>query len=167
MKTRDIVIGGIVLVVLIAAALLIRRARLNKQASLPEATPTISERVQKTFNGISIPTDRESADLSDVSGGQGIGVATRKYTGGTFSLTIMANLPTPQSGYFYQGWVIRGDPSESGYSMLSVGKLRFAKGGYIVDFSSPRDYSDYGKVVVSIERVFDSTPETNILEGSF
>lgn len=166
MRTRDIIIGAIVLVVLISGVLIIKRAR-NRSAVLPTSTPTIQERVQKTFNGLVIPADRENADLVDVTGGQGIGVASRKYSGGTYSLTIIANLPDPKSGYFYQGWIIRGSVGDSNFSYISAGKLRLAKGGYLTDFTATKDYSDYKKVAVTLEKADDATPEGNVLEGSF
>lgn len=166
MRTRDIIIGAIVLIVLISGVLIIRRAR-NRSAVLPTSTPTIAERVQKSFNGLIIPSDRENVDLNDVTGGEGIGVASRKYSGGTFSLTIMADLPEPKSRYFYQGWIIRGNLGDNDFSYVSVGSLRLAKGGFIADFSSAKDYSDFKKVVVTLEKVNDATPEGNVLEGSF
>lgn len=154
MKTRDIVIGAIVLVILVTGVLLIRRARNNRLASLPTPTPSIQQRLQKTFNGLTIPTDRESADLTDVTGGQGIGVASRKFSEGTFSLTVMANLPSPKSGTFYQAFLFKDSSS------ISIGSLRLAKGGYIVDFTSLKDYSGYNRVVVDLEG-------KHVLEGSF
>lgn len=166
MRTRDIIIGAVVLVVLISGVLIIRKAR-NKAVAVPTSTPTIAERVQKSFNGLVIPSDRENVDLSDVTGGEGIGVASRKYSGGTFSLTIMADLPEPKSGYFYQGWIIRGSIGDNDFSYVSVGPLRLAKGGYITDFSSAKDYSDYKKVVVTLEKGNGAIPEGHVLEGSF
>lgn len=166
MKTRDIVIGAIVLVVLISGVLIIKRAK-NRAALLPTPTPSIQERVQKTFNGLVIPTDRENTDLTAVGGAEGIGVASRKYSGGTYSITVMADLPEPKSGYFYQAWIVRGSTGDSDFSYISTGALRLAKGGYISDFTSSKDYSGYKKVVVTLEKISDNTPESHVLEGSF
>jgi len=76
-------------------------------------------------------------------------------------LTILAGLPDPKTGYFYQGWIVNGT------TYLSLGKLRVAKGGYLVDFRSTTNYSNIKNVVVTLEKVFNNTPETRILEGSF
>src|SRR3990167_6785957 len=41
------------------------------------------------------------------------------------------------------------------------------KAGWMLEFESSTDYSDYNKVVVTSEKVADKTPEKHILEGSF
>ena len=67
MKTRDIVIGFIFLVILIAGVLWIYRARNKKTVSLPLSTPNISQKVNNMFPNI--PDGIERANLSDVTGG--------------------------------------------------------------------------------------------------
>lgn len=161
MKTRDAIIGLVVLVVLITGALLIRRARDGKLQNLPISTPSISQDLESKFPGLTVPANADRANLSDVTGGQGMGEAIRGIKNGLLSLTVLANLEAPKSGYFYQAWLVNGN------SYISLGKMELAKGGYLVDFSSSKYYSDYKKVVVTQERVFDNTPETHILEGSF
>ena len=52
-------------------------------------------------------------------------------------------------------------------SLISTGRLRIAKGGYLLEFQSSTDYSSYDNAVVTLERVADSVPEEHILEGSF
>lgn len=161
MKTRDIVTGLIVLVILIAGVLLIRNARNKSLTNVPSPTPSIEQQVTQKFGNLTIPANADKADLTDVSGGQGMGEAARTFENGKFSLTVLADLPSPKAGYFYQGWIFNGTAD------ISLGKLRIAKGGYLIDFTSTKDYSSYSKVVVTLEKVFDNTPETHILEGSF
>jgi len=152
-KTRDAVIGFIVLVVLITGAVLIRNSRKNKLA-LPLPTLTVEQKVTDKFGGLVIPADVDKADLTDVSGTGGLGIATRKFANGRFELTVLADLPDPRPGVSYKVFLFKDDAS------IPVGTLRVAKGGYLVDFVSSRDYSDYSKVVVTLEN-------TNVLEGSF
>jgi hypothetical protein len=160
-KIREVVIGLAILVLVVSAGLILRRARVGKPQSTPLPTPSITQKVQEKFNGIAIPSDVDKTELTGVSGSEGLGVATRKFTNGEFELTILADLPTPQAGYFYQGWIKK----DSDY--VSVGKLELAKGGYLLDFSSDTNYSDYNSVIVTSEKVNDKNPETHLLEGSF
>jgi hypothetical protein len=152
-KTRDAIIGFIVLVVLISAAVLIKNARKPK-VTLPLATPTIEQRVSQKFGGLIIPSDVDKADLNAVSGSTGVGVATRKYANGKFELTVLADLPEPKAGTGYQAYLYKDS------SPILLGTLRIAKGGYMLDFTSSKDYSDYKKVVVKLSGA-------SILEGSF
>lgn len=150
-----------VLIILVSGIILIRRARNSNIQNLPSRTPNIQQRVEGKFPGFNVPANADRAELTEVSGGQGIGEATRTFENGTFSLTVMADLPDPAAGYFYQGWIVKDN------TYLSLGKLEAAKGGFLVNFTSFTNYSDYKKVVVTQEKVFDNTPETHILEGSF
>jgi len=150
-RTRDAVIGLIVLVALISGALFIRNSRKDK---LAVTTPTIEQKVTEKFGGLTIPSDVDKADLTDVSGGTGLGIATRKFANGRFELTVLADLPNPTTGSFYKASILKDNSS------ISIGSLRIAKGGYLVDFTSQIDYSDYNKVVVTLGG-------KTILEGSF
>ncbi|MFI5241009.1 MAG: anti-sigma factor [Microgenomates group bacterium] len=148
MKTRDIVLGLIVLVALIGIVLWVRKVRIDKALKLSVTTPTIEEKVNKTFN-FSIPDDVEKKELKDVSGGNGFGIATKDM--------VLADLPDLDSGQIYQVWV------EKDGKVVSLGKMRVAKGGWIFEGSIPTGYQ---KVVVSQEKSFDGKIETRVLEGS-
>lgn len=163
---RDIVIGVIVIIVIVVGAVLYKK---YKTEASPSASPTpqstTKEDIQDMFN-YQVPEDVESIELKDVSGGSAKAIATRNYENGTFSNTVLADLPDLSSG-FYQGWLVRGSEGDSDYKIVSTGKLRVAKGGYLLDFSSSTNYSDYNTVWITKETNFDSTPETHILEASF
>lgn len=147
MKTRDTVIGLIVLVILITGALWIRKARIEKAEKLQLTTPTTEEKIANSFNNLEIPEDVTKIELKDVSGGDGFGIATAD--------TVLVDLPDPEAGTFYQVWV------EEGGNLTPVGRMRVAKGGYLLEGNIS------GKVVVSRESVNDNKVETKILEGSF
>ena len=160
MKRRDIVIG--ILVIILLGGIIYWRQKTQKKEELvvPE---TLS--VQKEFEDkfkISIPENVDKADLSDVSEGNGLGFATRKYENGKFSHTLLADLPEAAAGSFYEGWLMEDDSK-----VIPTGKLLLEKGGYILEFQSTKDYSSYKKVVVSLEKRLGKSPEKNILEGSF
>lgn len=157
-RTKDIVIGLVIIAIVIAAALLYKNLKTPKV--LPTPTPsTTKEDIQGMFN-YQVPENVESIELKDVTGGTAKAIATRNYENGTFTHEVLADLPDLKEG-FYEGWLVMGD------KYISTGKLRVAKGGYLLDFSSVTDYSDYTKVVVTKELVNDQTPELHVLEGSF
>jgi hypothetical protein len=160
MKTRDVVIGLVVLILLIAGAFIIRDARRAKTLKSPLPTPTFQQ-VEGKFPSLKVPANANRINLNDVTGSNQMGEAFRTSQDNKFTLTIIGSLPTPKAGYFYQGWIVNGN------TFVSTGKLDIAKGGYLSEFSSVKDYSSYKKVVVTLEKVFDSMPETHILEGSF
>jgi hypothetical protein len=161
MKTRDVIVGFLVLVVAISGILIVRSSKKNKNLNLPLPTPSISQRISEKFNGITIPPNADTADLTPVAGGEGLGEAVRIFENGKFELTVLANLPQPKTGYFYQAWM------SNNTTFVSLGKLDPAKGGYLVDFTSLKNYSGYKRIVVTLEKAFDQTPESKILEGSF
>ena len=161
MKTRDVVVGFLVLVVLIAGILLAKNSKKNNVLNLPSPTPSISQTITEKFGGITVPSNADKADLVTVAGGSGIGEAIRVFENGKFELTVLTDLPQPSNGYFYQAWM------GNGTIFISLGKLNLAKGGYFIDFTSTKNYSDYKKIVVTVEKVFDQKAEEKVLEGSF
>jgi hypothetical protein len=144
MKSRDVIIGFIFLVVLIAGVLWIFRIKNNKTSNLPLPTPNIAQQVKNAFPNI--PDGVERANLKDVTGGNSLGVATRT--------EVVANLPELASGKFYQVLL----ENSSGKSII-LGNMRISKSGYILEYNSA-NFSGYDKVVVT-------QGSTHILEGSF
>lgn len=164
-STRDILIGIAILVIVLGGIYLLRRPR-NTVTPTPTPISNFEEKIENQFN-VTIPDDVEKADLKDSSGGDASGVATRKVESGTFIHTVLADLPDPQPGYFYQGWLVRGKEGEANYSIITTGRMRLAKGGYLLEFESSTDYSDYKTVYITLERVNDRNPEKRVLEASF
>ena len=113
--------------------------------------------------GVVFPDDVEKTDLKDVTGGTGTGLATRKWAGGTFTHSVLAGLTDPEKGSWYESWLVGEEPSD----FIYTGKLRMAKGGWVLDYTSKTDLTDHRKVMVTLEKVDDRKPETKILEGSF
>ncbi len=166
MKVRDIAIGLTALVILITGALYIRNVRKGKALTVPAPTPNFQQTESK-FPGLMVPPDADKLSLDNVAGNEGTGEAFKTFSNGKFALTVLADLPTPNSGYFYQTWLVRGNAGETNFAFISMGKMSMGKGGYLTEFSANKDYSDYKKVVVTLERGFDNTPEQHILEASF
>jgi hypothetical protein len=143
-KGRDVLIAFIVLVIIVAGVLILGKKGKNILPT-PSATPTILQKIQSKFSGLTIPAGEPQAELKDVSGGEGMGIATRS--------EIVADLPTPSVGQYYQVWLGNGS------KLILIGTLKNAKGGWILDYSSTK-YSGYSQVVVTLGG-------KHILEGSF
>ncbi|KKQ24958.1 MAG: hypothetical protein US62_C0036G0019 [Candidatus Woesebacteria bacterium GW2011_GWA1_37_8] len=165
MNRRDIVIGA---VVLLAIAGLIYWRQVSKKVSTQTVPETLSveDKIEDKFK-YQIPDDVEKAELKDITGGDASAISTRKFENNKFTSTILADLPDPVPGSFYQGWLVKGEEGKDDYAILSLGKLTVAKGGWMLDYSSTSNKTDYSKVLITLEKKFDTTPETKVLEGSF
>jgi hypothetical protein len=164
MDKRTIALGLIIFVAIAGAVILFKQTRTSQP--LPTITPSMTEKIENDFK-YQIPEDVERVELKDVSGETGSGLATRKFEEGKFSHVVLADLPELSAGEFYEGWLVRGKTGDSNFSFFSTGKMKIAKGGFLLEFESEKDYSDYNQVVVTLEKTDDSNPETHILEGSF
>ncbi len=164
MNKRDIFIGLIILAILATVVYWLRKPG-QPTPEIPMA-PAAEEKFESAFN-LEIPEDVDKAILKDVSGGMASGIATRRFEDNQFSHAVLADLADPEAGSFYQAWLIRGKEGDLDFAQLSTGKLRIAKGGWLLEYQSKTNYSDYNDVLVSLEKIFDQTPESHILEGSF
>ena len=165
---KDIFIGLLVLAVIAGVIVWLQRPREELRV---EITPTpiieeIEERIRETFK-VEIPDDVERAVLTDVTDGDASGLAVRKYEAGVFTHTVLADLSDPELGFFYEGWLVRGQEGDDDFAFISTGKMRLAKGGFVLEFSSQQDLTTYERVVITLERVDNQKPEKHILEGSF
>ena len=160
MERRDIVIGFIVLAILAGFIYWRQRTVEEEELQIPQ-TLSVEDKIEERFN-LEIPEDVDKAELRDITGGDASGMATRKFESGRFTHTALADLPDPEKGKFYQGWLLKGDEA-----LVSTGKMSVAKGGWILEFESSTDYMNYNKVVVTEEEISDITPERHVLEGEF
>ncbi len=168
MNRRDIVIGIIIL--LVAGGFLYYRSKnTNEVMKVPDVKSdqaTTEKNLEDKFK-VDIPDDTPKAELKDVSGGNASAIATRKDEDGNHTVTILADLPDPTVGSFYQGWIVKGEEGQEDYSLISLGKLILSKGGYKLDYQSKTDYSDHTKVIVSEETSKTDKTIKPILEGNF
>jgi len=169
------------LIIAAIIALILSQANIwpfNKQTPINQIeiipNPTLTEQeilgVKEELEDIvnrTLPTDADQSTLRDVTGQGYQGFATRKFTNQTFELTILADLPEPQPNVFYQGWLVKGQPDQPGFNLLSTGKLQSRKGGWVLDFTSNFNLTDHQGLVVTRESTDDQTPETHLLEGNF
>lgn len=145
MKTKDIVIGLVVVTVIVVTGLIIKNNRDSKLQESLENIPSVEEKIEEKFGGLIVPDDVEKVELNDVSGGTGYGIATRT--------EILADLPELSNGKTYQAWL------EKDGEKILLGSLRVAKGGYLLEYNSAK-FPGYNKVIITLDKI-------NILEGSF
>jgi hypothetical protein len=164
-RRRDIVIGVVILILVAVAAYFILKPSDEPEITIDQ-TSSVEDELEESFK-FELPEDVEKVELSAVRGDGSRAIATRKFENGTYSHTVLADLPDPESGTFYEGWLVRGKSGDENFAIISTGQLTIAKGGYLLNFESSTDYSDYGSVVITLEKVADSTPEEHVLQGSF
>jgi len=166
MNRRDIVIGVGVLLLIGGLVFYWRQKSTKKEQIVVPAVQSVQDKIEEKFK-YQIPENVDKAELKDVTGGNASAIATREYQNQKYSSTFLADLPDPEAGTFYQAWLVKGTQGQEGYSIVSLGKLVIAKGGWMIDFSSQKDYTSYDKVMVTKETIFDNTFEKTVLEGSF
>ena len=164
---REHAVGLLVVVALVGGFLWWRGKQLEKTEVLPaegegvEIEDKASE-FAKRF-GVVLPDNVERTELKDVTSGVGSGVATRSFSDSRFEHTVLAALADPETGSWYEGWLVREEP----FDVLYTGKLRVAKGGFLLEYENGMDWRDHSKVVVTLEKVDDRKPEVHVLEGEF
>jgi hypothetical protein len=144
LKTRDIVVGFVFLVVLITGIMILFRIKKTNKSQTPLPTPNIVEQIKSVFPNI--PEGIERANLKDVSGGSFVGVATKT--------EVVANLPELSNGEYYKVSLV--DPSGK---IIVLGNMVLSKSGYILKYDASK-YPGYNKVIISGK-------STTLLEGSF
>ena len=149
---KDVVIGFVLIIIIVLVAFYYKKSK-TPQTSVSPTPVEIGFRNELENNfKYDIPDNVDSIELKDVSNGSGRGVATKN--------EVLADLDDPEAGYFYQGWL------ENGGEPVSIGKLQVAKGGWLIEYNKA-EYSAYKKIIISLEKNFDSKIEKRILEGSF
>ncbi len=102
--------------------------------------------------------------LKSVNNFVGSGLAIRSFIDGEYKHTVNAQLMDPQSGKFYEGWLVNGK------SFFSTGKLIKVDDEYVLNYVSKEDKREYKQVVITEETEvdgLDNKPETHVLEGEF
>ncbi|KKQ74036.1 MAG: hypothetical protein US96_C0043G0007 [Candidatus Woesebacteria bacterium GW2011_GWB1_38_5b] len=166
MERKDIVIGIVIVAILALVIYWLRRPETPQITVLPSPTPSIEQSIESVFN-VDIPEGLEKAELKPVGDVIGTALATRVFENSKFTFSVLADLPDPINGEYYNVWISQGAPDDQSVKLTSLGKMRVAKGGWMLEYQSNTNYPDYNSVVVTQESVSDSKPETRILGGSF
>lgn len=146
MKSRNTILLIAVSILIILGVYWFNKNRAGVPQPSPISSPTISEKISKTFPGLMIPENTPKAELAPVDGVEGFGIAT---------LTeIVANLPELPAGKYYKAWLV----NETG-NKVYLGNLRVAKSGWLVEYNLDK-YPGYTKILITQDN-------TSVLEGSF
>ncbi|HCR35925.1 hypothetical protein A2130_00165 [Candidatus Woesebacteria bacterium GWC2_33_12] len=151
---KDILVGLVIVVVVVLGVLLFKKLKTAKVLSTPVPQEiSFKNDIEDSFK-FDIPDNVKTTELKDVSGSNGRGIAT--------STEVLADIEDPVTGYFYEAW-LQGSNNQD---LISLGKLRIAKGGWLLEYEGSK-YPEYKKIIISLEKVFDSNLEKRILEGTF
>lgn len=161
MKVRDIVIAVVILAII--GFVLYNISNTDNTPEL-EATPIsgeIEQNLEERFQR-DIPDDVEKTELEGtVEGTEVSALAIRDYSDGAYTASVLADLEAPEAGKQYYAWINRDE------EYVRLGTLQQAKGGWLIDYESSTDYSEFDRVVVSHESAPGSEPQDIVLEGSF
>lgn len=120
--------------------------------------------IAQQTTSVAISEDALETTLAAVSETRGSGVATSDFVDGRFQHVIVATLPDPSEGFFYEGWLIRSKPFDffsTGALIQHADDLKW----YLV-WESDRDARDFNKVIVTLEPDDgNQAPDIHILEG--
>lgn len=99
--------------------------------------------------------------LEDVSGGSSSGIVRATFEDTYKMVATFENLPLPDEGYFYEGWIV------SPKDVLSTGKAEKIGDEYVNEFISTEDLTEYNYYVLTLEPDDgDPAPAEHVLEGA-
>ncbi len=164
-KQQWLSIAAVVLVIAGLGYFLFRQSQQVETPEVNSAEVIAEQKAEELLEQMNfeVPETAVRATLRDVEGGSGAGVATKIDDDGNQTFSVLVALPEPSTGVTYEAYLVgEGEGNE-----VYLGKLREAKGGWILDYESKADLSEYTKVRVTREEVDDRVSEEVILEGEF
>ncbi len=153
----------------------------NKKAATPTPTPSPTEVTQEEINNVKTElqkltgqatptgnatptTPAKETILKPQSGYEATGYASHSFADNKYTLTVLADLPQASSGQTYQAWLLQA-PLGSDSQPVKIGQLKIAKSGYMLDYSSTTDMTQYKYFVISQETDNDNQIQTPVLTG--
>lgn len=165
MKKAHLLVGlTALLIIIISAFYWIKQGKHNSESVLSE------NQTESLPNNEKVGESVDSVELKAVGGYEGSGTANRDYNGTSFVHLVVAQLKDPGEGKFYEGWLVKKEPT---LTYISTGKLEQQGGNgqdFALLFTSKTDYSDHTDVIITEETGSlgqDNNPEAHVLEGSF
>jgi len=122
--------------------------------------------IAQDTTAIAVDEGASEVGLVGVGGTHGSGTASVQFVEGVYQHVVVASLPDPPVGYFYEGWLIRSKPFDffsTGVLIQHADDLKW----YLL-YEADEDQRDYRKVVITIEpEDQDPAPADHVLEGQF
>lgn len=107
--------------------------------------------------------DGRIAILADVNGGKLRGEAGVYRNFGIYNVYAKIKLDKPSGNDFYEAWVT--NPATNQF--FSIGKMEIdSAGNYNVTYNTDNIHPGFDRIVVTLEKTPDNTPEKHIAEGS-
>lgn len=166
-KQQWISIAAVVLIIAGLGYFLFRQGQQPEEDSSALEEQVAEERAEEVLSemNIELPENVERATLRDVAGVGAAGVATRDEVvegeDENREYSLLVSLPDLAENEFYEGYLVgEGDP-------VFLGKLRQAKGGWMLDYTLEKEIEGEPVVKVTRETVDDQQPEETVLEGNF
>ncbi|CAN5655011.1 hypothetical protein BH23PAT1_BH23PAT1_4200 [soil metagenome] len=161
----------ILIIVVAAGGFITWRMFQNRQAEDTNTSsvnePTQEEKNEEVEDFISLLLSNPitaSTNLSAVDGSGSKGTAYRLYEDNTLKHVVVADMPDPESGSVYEGWLVQASPLK----FFSTGVMeKNDQGKWVLEFTSKTEYPNHLKVVITEETIVDEIPEKHILEGDF
>ena len=138
----------------------------NTPKTSPINTPATQSMTEEEKMKTEMLESSLSAELLAVGLFTGSGTATTTWNGSTFTNSVMATLPSPPEGKFYEGWLVRNSPE---LTFISTGKLELEGDQYVLKYTSETNYPNHIDIVVTLETSadgLDNKPEAHVLEGA-
>lgn len=144
---RKIVLSFIFLFVIIFSVIyfLLKSRGQKENLRYVSPTPSVIQQMEEKFKGVTIPQDDTKIELKNISGEEGMGIATKT--------EVLADLPELTKGGFYQVLLSNGNKT------IFLGNLKESKGGWILEYDLSK-YQGYNQLIVS-------KGSKEILKGSF
>lgn len=161
-------IAAVVLVIAGLGFFLYRQSRNNQ----PEEPVDVTEQQQQEAEqrgeevaerlNIEVPEGAEREAFRATGETQGAGLVSRIERDGQLAYSFAVDLPDPQTGEFYEAYAV-GEGEEREF----LGRLRQAKGGWLLETSISAEISGLNRVIITRETQDDQTPEEVVLETQF
>lgn len=92
------------------------------------------------------------------------GTAYRLLKDGKIYHVVVADMPDPKRGSFYEGWLVQDDL----FDFFSTGVMQKNEDGqWVLIYTANKEFENHKKVVITEEAIVDATPEDHVIEGEF
>ena len=156
-EIRKIIIAAIIVCAAAILAVFLRGEQKNQP---------LAEQTGSFFDTRSVDEgEPDKAYLFDVTTNTASGLAKRVYSVGEFIHTVNIDLPVPEDGSYYGGWLAEGEGEQQ--KLVKTGKMINMNEEYFLAFEKKEDLRSYSQVIITRESGESETPGEIVATGSF
>jgi hypothetical protein len=165
MKTKTIILIVIILIAIIGGAIYYSQTIEKDMESVMGPTEEQKETEEEGILEILMSDPQtEVINLEPVDQSDSSGKAYRLVKGGKLYHAVVANMPDPSGDNKYEGWLVQPSPLK----FFSTGVMeKNEQGSWVLEFEVDGAFSEYYRVVITLETIVDPVPEKHIIEGDF